>query len=156
MALVIGTMFTSCEKDDGSEGIQMRMRNRDNGNDRIYLLSVDDTINYSGNWVCLGISSSNNFYVVEEHTYNASYSYCDIACVGGVSSLGKINNIPNSGWTDEIAVQPGQGYIIRHWDSKKKSRYFKYARVYVEEWIEGTSGGILGAVIRYEDNWKEE
>ena len=89
---------------------------------------------------------------------DGNHSKGDIACVGSVSGLGKIKNIPSSGWAEEMAVHPGQGYVVRHkYDGGNGGKKFcKYARVYVEDWIEGTSGGIIGAVIRYEDNWKEE
>ena len=130
MVLCTSTILTSCEKDDFDEGIEMRMRNRDNGDDRIWLLA-----NPSDWGTYLEITSSNNF-----KTGGA------IADVGSVRNLGKIKSVPTSGWTSTIAVRPGHGYVV--------SREDKYARVYVKEWIEGTSGGILGAVILYQDNWK--
>lgn len=137
MAMAIGVGFVSCEKDDGSEGIEFRMRNYSNGGDGIWLL----------NSVALEISSSNNFYL-----YNELYNIGEISCVGSVSSLGRIKKIPESGWVREISVNPEKGYIIRC----KVNGIYNYARVYVEDWIEGTNGGIIGAVIRYQDNWKIE
>ena len=129
IALTMGTLFTSCEKDDGSVGIEMRMRNYGNGGEDLYLL---------GGGVRLWIRSNNNFKVSDG----------EIVCVGNVGGIGRINNIPQSGWAKELAVHPGQGYIIRFGN--------KYARVYVVDWIEGTSGGIIGAIIRYQDNWRVE
>ena len=153
-------LFTSCEKDDGSAGIEMRMRNENNGCDEIRILHVvngyyyqdyDDSYWADGD-VVLGITSSNNFYV------DGSFCDCDIVCVGNVGGLGRIKKIPESGWTEQVAVQPGQGYIIRSKNPSGSvySQWCKYARVYVEDWIEGTSGEILGATIRYQDNWKED
>lgn len=157
MAMVIGIGFTSCEKDDGSEGIEIRMRNRDNGSDRIYLLQVDSVLHSEGGWtyygsysVGLGISVSNNFYL---DTWSTKGS---ITCVGSVSNIRRINRIPESGWTNAVSVKPGNGYIICHKNPDGYSKFCRYARVYVEDWIESTDGGIIGAVIRYQDNWKIE
>ena len=155
IALTIGTFFTSCEKDDGSLGIEMKMRNE--GYDQLAMLYVDSAYYYdywhSGH-VVLKISGSNNFYL---YGYNNN-SDCDIVCVGNVRGLSRINNIPQYGWAKQVAVQPGQGYIIRSKNpsGSEYSQWCKYARVYVVEWIEGVSGGIIGATIRYQDNWIEE
>ena len=168
IALGMGSTFTSCEKDDGSTGIEMRMRNSDNGGDRVDLLNVSEAFyvapyviygqQYGGYWensyVGLSISSSNNFYVYGERCD------CDIVCIGNVNGLSRINSIPNSGWASKVAVQPGKGYIIRsknptgNYGNSYYNQFCKYARVYVVDWIEGTSGGILGATIRYQDDWK--
>ena len=163
MAIVIGFGFASCEKDDGSEGIEFRMRNKDNFEahfDERYQLGLlrvdsvyysDDYGSYCWSDVDLGINEGNNFYVF------TWYSSCSITCVGSVSNLGRINRIPESGWADMVSVKPGNGYIIRHKNRNDNLKTFcRYARVYVEDWIEGTNGGIIGAVIRYQDNWKIE
>lgn len=160
MALAMSMAFTSCEKDDGSTGIEMRMRNGNNGGDELRLLIVpelrENEIHINDGYTHLGITSSNNFKVVGLYDWAES----EIVCVGNVSGLSRINNIPNSGWTQQAAVQPGQGYIIRRKKSSDEmyefyySQFCTYARVYVEDWIEGTSGGIIGAVIRYQDDWQ--
>ena len=165
MTMVIGFGFTSCEKDDGSEGIEFRMRNSDYGGDGISILQVDNEFSvnqyryYVSWWVNLGISESNNFYVRSIVNSNIGYNWppqdCSIACVGNVSNIRRINRISESGWTDVVSVKPGNGYIICH-KCEGDSSFCRYARVYVEDWIEGTSGGIIGAVIRYQDNWKIE
>lgn len=132
--------FSSCTKDNGGDnntGIEFRMRNAANGWDAVDF----------GGAVALSISSSNNFFFPE-----GGYSLADIASVGRVNSLSGITTIPNSGWCDEIAVHPGTGYVVRCRSNDTDS--FHYGRVYVEEWIESTSGGIIGAVLWYEDKWK--
>lgn len=132
MVLCTSTILTSCEKDDFDEGIEMRMRNYGNGYDILWLLALP-----SDYGINLEITNSNNF-----KTGGA------IADVGSVRNLGKIKSVPTSGWTSTIAVKPGHGYVVCRYDS------YEYARVYVKDWIEGTSGGILGAVIVYQDHWK--
>lgn len=139
--------ITSCTKDNDSSdngnndntGIEFRMRNDANGGNYIYF--CDD-------YCYLCMSSSNNFCV-----RIGGHCEIDIASVGSVSNLSKIKNIPESGWVDEIAVHPGYGYVIRYKKIDDNTSY-KYARIYVEKWTESTSGGIIGAVIWYEDNWK--
>ena len=67
MALALSMAFTSCEKDDGSTGIEMRMRNGNNGRDELRLLIVpelwENEINIRGGSTRLFISPSNNFVV---------------------------------------------------------------------------------------------
>ena len=128
IALCTGTFLTSCGKDEFDEGIEMRMRNRDNGNDVLQLLGGRT----------LSITSSNNFTV-----WSGA-----IADVGSVRHLGKITSVPTSGWAYEVAVRPGHGYVVGSEYSNE------FARIYVKDWIEGTDGGILGAVIVYQDHWK--
>ena len=135
--------LSSCIKVNGSDGndntgIEFRMRNKDNG---------WDGVSFGNAGVGLAMSSSNNFFFPE-----GGYSLADIASIGRVNSLSGITTIPNSGWCDEIAVHPGTGYVIRYKNFDTDS--FHYGRVYVEEWIESTSGGIIGAVLWYENNWK--
>jgi hypothetical protein len=153
--------FSSCSKIDDEEsyegGIEIRMRNANNGNDVLDLLAISTphTSPFTFAYAQLSITSSNNFALRAGGGTTSS-----IVCVGNVKDLGKITDIPNSGWTNsDIAVKPGYGYIIKH-------RYYEefyegyvidtcyYARIYVVDWIVSTSGGILGATIRYQDNWK--
>ena len=168
-----GIMFTSCSKnsindsvDTNEEGVEMRIRNTDNGGDTISLLNVDSMYasSYSSSgwysaYSILTMSSSNNFRVetlVEEVVNKKGFTNCKIACVGDVRGLGGIKNIPDGVWTEEVAVQPGYGYIIRHKtkDYEFQRLFCRYARIYVDEWILGVDGGILGAKIHYQDNWK--
>lgn len=159
--------FSSCQKenDNSFEGVEIRMRNSDNGGDKVNLLLVDSTYadNYQSghywytrwydSYINLEINRSNNFYM------DSHYANGEIVCVGSVKKLGQIKNIPSSGWTNSsISVKPGCGYIIRskNDDPRSYKHYCHYARIYVVSWIEGTSGGILGATIRYQDDWKCE
>jgi len=170
--------FSSCNKEsetndydpitnEDNTGIEIRMRNANNGGNYLYLLHVDSACYNGGYWfskVYLGIDNSDNFIVYSNYSNSAQEvnSDCGIVCVGNVSNLGQINNIPNSGWANAVSVKPGCGYIIRIKNSEDSEEYYefsqycRYARVYVVEWMEGTNGGIIGAVIRYEDNWKIE
>ena len=131
MTLVIGMGFTSCEKDDDF-GIEVKLRNSNNGGGYVEVLpNVKLSIDYTDN-------------------FRLNTSTADIVSVGHVSGLSKVKDIPTSGWSSKVSVKEGHGYIIRgrYRDSDR------YARVYVVDQFTGTSGGIIGATIRYEPDWK--
>ena len=47
--VLLSSAFFSCSKDEkeaDKEGIELRMRNKDNGGDKIYLLKVDSVMLY--------------------------------------------------------------------------------------------------------------
>lgn len=161
IAMAIGIGFTSCEKDDEYESIEVRILNNGDYSD---LLKIDSA--YFTKWdsvlhscvLQMTIYPDNNFYIRNDHDSDLLHTG-EIVCVGNVKNIRKINHIPQSGWTDIIAVQPGKGYIIRNMSREDNEFYeflpfCRYARVYVEDWIISTSGGIIGATIRYQDNWK--
>lgn len=54
-----------------------------------------------------------------------------IASVGKVAGLGFINTIPEQGWSESIAVVPGNGYVIRYDLGAGLSGYLGYYRLYV-------------------------
>ena len=77
----------------------------------------------------------------------------DIARVGSVANMSAINTIPTSGWVNQIAVNPGMGYIIRYGGN---GFGYTYARLFVKEWLVNTNGGIIGATLVYQDKWGQE
>ena len=131
MAIAISMGFSSCEKDD-DYGIMVRMRNQGNGSTHVSIFDEGMHINSSNNFV---------FY----YYYDGGGSN-QIASVGKVSGLSKVKEIPSSGWTKKIAVEPRMGYVVRNNN--------RYARIWVKDWIEGTSGGIIGAIVYYEEDWR--
>lgn len=97
--------------------IELKMRNWDNG--RTYL----------GDF--LFITSANNFKGGK------------IAALGSVRGLGNVARIPSSGWADEVAVTPGNGYVVYGNN--------KFYRIYVEEFtLAAETEGIIGAAIKYQ------
>ena len=103
----------------------------------------------------LEINTANNF---EYYNSGINYHY-SIICIGEVSGLGCVTSIPQSGWSNQVAVIPGNGYVL------KKANYDgltgtyiveKYARLYVVNYLlNATNEGILGAEIKYQENWLE-
>lgn len=160
MVVTISMGFVSCEKDDESAGVEMRLLN--NGSGDLLLLTIprleENGFSINNGYTILSITASNNFHVMGMYGYAES----EIVCVGNVSGLNRINSIPNVGWAQQVAVQPGQGYVIRRKNYANNpseygfylNQFCTYARVYVVDWLKGTSGGIIGAIIRYQDDWQ--
>ena len=76
-----------------------------------------------------------------------------IVSVGQVSGLGSIKTIPQSGWSSSVAVVPSCGYVVATpWQEDGSINYDElcYARMYVEDYILSTSGGIIGAKVKYQ------
>ena len=142
MAMAIGMGCTSCEKEDDNTGIEVNLRNANNGGGMVTVLSWEFL---GGTWVGteLEIDKSDNFYVYQNDAA--------IVSVGQVSGLSKVTNIPSSGWSPQSRVKEGNGYVIR---GKAKDGTYRYARVYVIDLMTGaSSGGVIGATIRYEPDW---
>ena len=140
----IGLLFPACDgnnPDDDLVGVTtLKMRS---GNNSGYW---DDDggatdISFSTPWGYnkLFINNANNFIAI------GYYGGCAIVDMGK-KKLSQIQSVPSIGWTDETAVLVGHGYIYRYtYDSNP----YKYIKVYVVDYITGTSGGIIGAEVKY-------
>ena len=98
----------------------------------------------------LGINTANNFI--------CDPAYITLACVGELSGLGCVSSIPQSGWSNQVAVIPGNGYVLKFeiYNGAVDSYIVKYARLYVVRYLLNTTNeGILGAEIKYQENWLE-
>lgn len=157
---------TSCEKEDEVEGVEVRMTNSGLKADS-YEVAWEENAYYSpGSYhneyysdgrANLGITSGNNFWVGLNSYYTTLGQIeadVSITSIGSVRSLGKIKSVPKSGWTQQVSVKPGNGYVVKFEGKSIDGRFCHYARIYVVEWIENTSGGINGAIVRYEGNWQ--
>lgn len=140
-------IFSSCSKDDDAENdnggvvinpdknipdpkgtITMNMMVGD-GEDK----SV--SINYLGT---IQINSAYNFMGYEG---SSDYSFVSL---GKIKGLGNVTDIPQDGWNYSVAVNPGEGYVVRYMYGSD----IKYARLYVVSEIAGTSGGVIGYTIK--------
>ncbi len=156
-ALSLG--FTSCGDDDDNDGGKTggsgsaRTVTANIRNDGNYLyMDWTDEEGFSVD-IGLSINDANNF-VTSGSLYTPD---SEIVCVGKVSGIGSIKKVPQSGWSRTCAVQPGYGYVLRskgfrrnNWNERSD---YHYARVYVVDYMEGTSGGIIGATIKYQAPW---
>ena len=85
------------------------------------------------------ISSAYNF---KGYEYN-----CSFVSLGKMKGLGNVTAIPQDGWNSSVAVNPGDGYVVRCKEYYGAEQY-TYARLYVVSEIAGTSGGIIGYTIK--------
>lgn len=91
-----------------------------------------------GDWV--EVTESNNF-----SSWNGQ-----IASVGKVKGIADIKSVPNSGWAKRTAIVPGNGYVAKaSYDGK-----IAYGRFYVVDFITSTDGGIIGAIVKYQEDWQ--
>ncbi|WP_278863858.1 GLUG motif-containing protein [Leyella stercorea] len=139
--------FSSCSKDDDAENdngvvinpdknipdpkgtITMNMMVGDGDDKRV-------TINDFGK---IQINSAYNFV-----GYDYDYSFVSL---GKMKGLGNVTAIPQYGWNRSVAVNPGDGYVVRCKEYYGSTQYI-YARLYVVSEIAGTSGGIIGYTIK--------
>lgn len=120
---------------DPEDAIVVNLRN-DGGS--VTILDRPLEMNYANNFVC--------------------YDYTTIASVGEVPGLGCIESIPQLGWSSQVAVIPGNGYVLKYerYHESTGSITIKYARIYVVRYLfSATNEGILGAEIKYQDNWSD-
>lgn len=140
--------FSSCSKDDDAENdnsgpvinpgknipdpkgtITMNMMVGDGEDKRV-------TINDFGK---IQINSAYNFV-----GYSSDYSFVSL---GKMKGLGNVTAIPQDGWNRSVAVNPGDGYVVRCKRYYSDELYI-YARLYVVSEIAGTSGGVIGYTIK--------
>lgn len=155
LAAAAAMAFTaaSCSKDDGGdpsdprnkvpdpEGtVELNMRNMDNGKTLLECKSNSGTA-----ITTIYIDKANNF------------GGMDFVDLGEMSGLGNIVKFTTTGASGSCSVCPGHGYLAfysggtRRFPSGATAYNVEYAyRIYVDSWITGTSGGILGAKIKYQ------
>ena len=137
------TALSSCDKNDDTffneipdidnpfeilpdpEGtIQLSMRDDDNGKTLLDNIYISDE-NFASNYVWSG-------------------NPVTFVSLGNMSGLANVKQIPTAGWASKVAVVPGNGYIV--YDSSKDTYY----RLYVTGYIVSTTGGIIGADVKYQ------
>lgn len=91
-----------------------------------------------------GDTSLGNIYIRTEN-FRGRNGAVRFSSVGTVNGLGNVAYIPSNGWTDQIKVTPGEGYVA--YDTYQD----KYYRIYVVDYITSTLGGIIGADIKYQE-----
>ena len=97
----------------------------------------------------LKMNNANNFVFNDQSFHERTF-----VNIGEVDGLGCVENIPQSGWSDQVAVIPGNGYIVRDKYDYPEYEYTKYARIYVTSYLLSANNNILGAELKYQDNWK--
>lgn len=149
--------FSSCSKDDDAEN--------DNGG---VVINPDKNIPDPKGTVTLNIMIGddenkrvdiNGFGTIQINSaynfvgYDYNYSFVSL---GKLKGLGNVTAIPQDGWNRSVAVNPGDGYVVRrvengYYDDNNSYSYsysYRYARLYVVSEITGTSGGVIGYTIK--------
>lgn len=88
-----------------------------------------------------------NIYISSDDNFYAS-SNVWFADLGAVKGLGNVSYIPTAGWASKVAVTPGHGYVA--YDQYKD----QYYRLFVEDYAVSTTGGIIGADVKYQKPFK--
>ena len=147
MVVCLSVCFSSCSKDDDEDELEQttNVSSQDPEGTIVLNMSSGASGNYYqiGNLCEIHIDEANNFK--GERSSGAKF-----VSVGLVSGLGKITQIPTSGWAQSAAVVPGTGYVMRYGD--------QYARIYVVEYLGmtytdeqgNTYGQTTGATIKYQ------
>ena len=111
------------------------------GNDGDYLY-IDE------GGVQIAMTDDNNFVVrsIDQLPYCSS----NLSSIGKVSGLSSIKTAPKSGWDSEMLAQSGYGYVLRYEYNAEGFMCNSYTRLYVEEYMTNTAGGIIGARVKYQ------
>lgn len=145
--------FSSCSKDDDAEN--------DNGG---VVINPDKNLPDPTGTVTLNIMIGddenkrvdiNGFGTIQINSaYNfvgSDYNYSFVS-LGKMKGLGNVTAIPQDGWNRSVAVNPGDGYVVRRVENgyydDNYSYSYRYARLYVVSEITGTSGGVIGYTIK--------
>lgn len=141
-------VFSSCSKDDDAENDNSGpVINPDKnipdpkGTVTLNIMIGDDEnkrVDING-FGTIQINSAYNFV-----GYDYNYSFVSL---GKLKGLGNVTAIPQDGWNRSVAVNPGEGYVVRCKEYYSSTQYI-YARLYVVSEIAGTSGGIIGYTIK--------
>ncbi|MDR2131217.1 MAG: hypothetical protein LBP56_08685 [Odoribacteraceae bacterium] len=95
----------------------------------------------------IGWSSPDNFYL---YAYDR-VSICDL---GPMRGLGNITSIPSTGFSapksrdESVACEAGHGYVVKF--EHNDGSVAVYVRLYVVEPVVSTTGGIMGAKVKYQ------
>ena len=159
---VTSMMFSGCKKDETSKN-----ENPDNPETPVLDPEGTMTANISES-TPISVYDENNFWMGGVYWkspdnfllsgHNGSYwCYLSICNLGKINGLGNITKIPSSGFSTpmiastDIACEVGHGYVIK-FDYKENGETKKtvYARLFVVESIISTTGGIMGAKVKYQ------
>lgn len=141
-------VFSSCSKDD------------DAGNDDGVVINPDKNIPDPKGTITLNmmVGDDNDKWVsingLGEIKINSAYNFegYEFVSLGKMKGLGNVTAIPQDGWNRYVAVNPGEGYVVRckkyYSDGQYSYEQYSYARLYVVSAIAGTSGGVIGYTIK--------
>lgn len=83
-------------------------------------------------------------YIYVGNDYN--FNYGEFVSLGTVKGLGNVTHIPTIGWASSMRVQKNNGYVAY------SNGHF--VRIFVEDEIVSTSGGVIGYDVKYQSPFK--
>lgn len=90
------------------------------------------------------------FYIGNDNNFSGIGS-CSFVSFGAVNGLGDITNIPTTGWANQVAVEPGNGYVACNYSRNYNGVYStSFYRIYVSDYIRDSTGNVLGANVKYQ------
>lgn len=98
--------------------------------------------------VQIAMTDDNNFIV--RAINQLPYCSSNLSSIGKVPGLSFVRTAPKSGWDSEMLAQSEYGYVLRTADNSEEFMYNIYTRLYVEEYMTNTAGGIIGARVKYQ------
>lgn len=129
--------FVSCGGDDDNE-------DPNNGQP----VNPGTTVNDPEGTISLSMRNADNGKTYLDNIYisNENFRGAYFASVGAVKGLGNVSTIPTTGWAEQMSVIAGNGYV-----AYSNNQFY---RIYVVSDIVATTGGVIGADIKYQKPFK--
>lgn len=138
MVAMLNVGFMSCSGGDDDDP------NPDNGQP----INPGTTVNDPEGTISLSMRNADNGKTYLDNIYisNENFRGAYFVSVGAVKGLGNVSTIPTTGWAEQMSVIAGNGYV-----AYSNGQFY---RIYAVSEIEGTSGGVIGADIKYQKPFK--
>lgn len=136
----------SCDKDEPAGTDPAKPVNDPAGT---IIVSVRNENNGGTGFQPAGTGSASVYIDKADNFYGSNWKFTTI---GACRGLGNVVSIPASGWTERTSVREGYGYVGAYLinDNYRKVHEVTYIRLYVDEYMISTLGGVIGAEIKYQ------
>lgn len=139
--LLLAVAFAACSSDDDSTDGDGNIKPDVNVNDPVGTVSLSMMKGHDRNEGATYIGNS-SIHIGNDYNFDGGY----FISLGTVKGLGNVSYIPTTGWADNVSVRNGNGYVAYS--------YGTFYRIFVEEEIVGTTGGIIGYEVKYQAPFK--
>ena len=139
--LLLAVVFAACSSDDDSTDGDGNIKPDVNVNDPAGTVSLSMM---KGPSISEGATRIGGSYIYIGNDYNFDGGY--FISLGTVKGLGNVSYIPTTGWASKVSVRSGNGYVA-YSDGD-------FYRIFVENEIVGTTGGIIGYDVKYQAPFK--
>ena len=138
--LLLAVAFAACSSDDDSTDGDGNIKPDVNVNDPVGTVSLSMM---KGPSIREGATGIGSIYIGDDYNFDGGY----FISLGTVKGLGNVSYIPTTGWASKVSVRSGNGYVAY-------DPYGGFYRIFVEEEIVGTTGGIIGYEVKYQAPFK--